>query len=256
LHAIPYNEPIYINGVKFSFHPAGHIIGSAQIRVAYKGEVWVASGDYKTFELVKCHAFITESTFGLPIFKWEPQAVIAKAINDWWKENKKLGKTSILGAYALGKAQRLIHMLDPNIGKIFTHGAVENINEVLRGQGIPLKETTRVTQKLKRKETRGGMIICPPGSLGTSWTRKFEQIEKGVASGWMMQDGSKRKLSFDKGFILSDHADWEGLNQVIKATTAEKVIVTHGYADSFAKWLRGQGLEAQAAKTAYEGEQI
>ncbi len=250
--------------MKFSFHPAGHIIGSAQIRVEYKGEVWVASGDYKTeedglseaFELVKCNAFITESTFGLPIFKWESQAVIAKAINDWWKKNRAAGKTSILGAYALGKAQRLLQMLDPSIGKIFTHGAVENINEVIRGQRIPLQETVRVTQKLKRKETIGGMVICPPGTLETSWVKKFIAIEKGVASGWMMQDGTKRNISFDKGFILSDHADWEALNQVIKATEAEKVVTTHGYADSFAKWLCSQGLDAQAAKTAYEGEKL
>ena len=250
--------------MKFSFHPAGHIIGSAQIRVAYKDEVWVASGDYKTeedglseaFELVKCHAFITESTFGLPSFKWERQGVIAKAINDWWRTNKALGKTSILGGYALGKAQRLLQMMDPSIGKIFTHGAVENINEVIRGQGIKLQDTIRVTQKIKRKETIGGMVICPPGSLGTSWTKKFIDIEKGIASGWMMQDGTKRSIPFDKGFILSDHADWDGLNDVIKATEAERVVATHGYAESFAKWLRSQGLDATAAKTAFEGKQI
>ena len=248
--------------MKFSFHPAGHIIGSAQIRVEYKGEVWVASGDYKTendglseaFELVKCHAFITESTFGLPIFKWEPQTTIAQTINDWWKNNRAAGKTSILGGYALGKAQRLLQLLDPSIGKIFTHGAVENINEVLRAQGIPIQNTIRVTQKLKRKETIGGMVICPPGSLGTSWTRKFEKIEKGIASGWMVQDGTKRSIPFDKGFILSDHADWDGLNGVIKATGAEKVIVTHGYTDSFAKWLNAQGFDAMTAKTEFEGE--
>lgn len=264
IQSVPFNETVYINGVQFSFHPAGHIIGSAQIRVEHKGEIWVASGDYKieddglceAFEPIKCHAFITESTFGLPIYKWKPQATITKEINDWWQSNKAAGKTSILGGYSLGKAQRLLQMLDPSIGPIYTHGAVENINEVLRNQGIQLHHTIRVTQQLKRKAAAGSMVICPPGFLRTSWIKKFTEATTAIGSGWMRLNRAKKNRSVDKGFVLSDHADWEGLNQAIKATEAEKVYVTHGYTAIFSKWLNEQGIDATEVKTGYEGEQL
>ncbi|MEM6318325.1 MAG: ligase-associated DNA damage response exonuclease [Bacteroidota bacterium] len=264
LHTIPFGKKTYINGVQFSFHPAGHIVGSAQIRVEHKGEVWVASGDYKVekdgiclpFEPIKCHAFITESTFGLPVYKWKPQAEVAQSINDWWRKNQAEGKTSVLGGYSLGKAQRLLQMLDPSIGKIYTHGAVENINEILRNQGVQLHDTIRVTQSLKRKEAVGEMVICPPGSLGTSWTKKFPSVSTGIGSGWMMLRGTRRRRSVDRGFVLSDHADWEGLNMTIKATEAEKVFVTHGYTSIFSKWLNDQGIYSEEVKTEYEGEKL
>jgi len=174
---VDYGEEISVNGVKFSFHPAGHIIGSAQIRVEYKGEVWVASGDFKTtpdgvsedFESVKCHAFITESTFGLPVFKWQDQAVIMEEINEWWRTNKEQGRVSVLAAYSLGKAQRIINNVDHSIGKIYTHGAVENVNEVIRRQGKHLHETHRVKQGQKRSLYDGNLIIAPPSSVDSAW---------------------------------------------------------------------------------------
>lgn len=259
LKTIVYGETRTINGVRFSFHPAGHVLGSAQIRIEYKGEVWVASGDYKVeddglaeaFEVVPCHTFITESTFGLPIYRWEPQARVHGEINDWWRQNKSLGKTSVLFVYALGKAQRGLRGLDPSLGTIYTHGAVENTNEVMRGQGVELPTTVRVTPDIKKKDFVGNMVVAVPSALGSPWLRKFQPASLGYVSGWMRLRGPRRRRSVDRGFILSDHADWPGLNQTIKDTGAERVFVTHGYTEVFSKWLREQGLDAQIVKTAY-----
>ncbi|MEL6922730.1 MAG: ligase-associated DNA damage response exonuclease [Bacteroidota bacterium] len=262
LQTIEYGQVMTINGVRFSFHPAGHILGSAQIRVEYKGEVWVASGDYKieddhlaeAFEPVKCHSFITESTFGLPIYKWKPQAEVFAAINAWWAQNKADGKVSILTGYALGKAQRLIQGLDTSIGQIYTHGAVENTNEVIRKQGIPLHDTIRVTPKIKKKEYIGNIVVTPPSGIGSPWVKRFSPASIGMASGWMMLRGARRRRAADRGFVLSDHVDWDGLVQAISETGAEQVFVTHGYTHIFSKWLNEQGIEAHAVETQYEGE--
>ncbi|MEO0337902.1 MAG: ligase-associated DNA damage response exonuclease [Bacteroidota bacterium] len=262
IETVQFGETRTVNGVKFSFHPAGPIIGSAQIRVEYKGEVWVASGDYKVeddglaeaFEPVKCHAFITESTFGMPVYKWKPQAEVYQEINDWWRSNQEQGKVSIISSYALGKAQRVMQGIDASIGRVFTHGAVENTNEVLRKQGIPLIETTRVASKIKKEEYKGGLVIAPPSAIGSNWVRKFQPLSTGIASGWMALRGARRRRNADRGFILSDHADWDGLNWAIKETGATKVIVTHGYTEVFTKWLREQGYEAYGEKTQFEAE--
>ena len=260
IQSVAYGENTFINGVQFSFHPAGHILGSAQIRVAYQGQVWVASGDYnleadgisEVFESVKCHAFITESTFGLPDYSWEPQAIIAQKINAWWRKNQAAGKTSILGAYALGKAQRLLHLLDANIGKVYTHGAVENINKVIRTQGINLPPTTRITQQLKRKAFAGNLIICPPGYLQTSWVKRFPAAVTGICSGWMQDKLDNQKTVINNRFALSDHADWEGLNKAVEATEAENIFVIHGYTEAYTEWLNKKGLKATAIATNHE----
>lgn len=262
LQTLPYGEGRDVNGVRFSFHPAGHIVGSAQVRVEYRGEVWVVSGDYKleddglaeAFEPVPCHTFITESTFGLPIYRWEPQAQVMAQINDWWRQNRAAGKTSVLFAYALGKAQRLMVGLDTGLGTIYTHGAVENTNEVLRAQGVTLPPTVRVTPDIPRQDFPGNMVIAVPSALGSPWLRKLSPAALGYASGWMRLRGARRRRSVDRGFILSDHADWPGLNAAVKATGAERVFVTHGYTEVFARWLREQGLEAGVVKTEYGGE--
>ena len=264
IQGIAYNEPIYINGVRFSFHPAGHVPGSAQIRVEHQGEVWVASGDYKTeadgysapFEPVGCHAFITESTFGLPIYRWQPQTEIMEDINTWWIKNRAAGKTSVLIAYALGKAQRILSNIDPGIGPIFTHGAVENINAILRGQGFQLPDTQRVSLVTDKKSMQGGLIIAPPSAFHTPWLNRFKPMSLGIASGWMALRGARRRRAADRGFVLSDHADWEGLNTAILATGADKVFVTHGYTEVFSQWLRSQGLDARKVETQYEGESL
>jgi putative mRNA 3-end processing factor len=260
---IRYGESRVIGGATVSFHPAGHVPGSAQIRVEVGGEVWVVSGDYKTvadglstpFEPVRCHAFITECTFGLPVFNWTPQAALAAQINGWWAENADAGRVSMLGAYSLGKAQRLMHLLDPSVGPILTHGAVEGTNAVLRGQGIALPDTTQVTGTLDKSAQKRALVIAPPSALSGTWAQKFGASRSSAyASGWMALRGVRRRRAADRGFIVSDHADWAGLNEAIKATGAERVFVTHGYTSVFQRWLAEQGYDAQIVSTEYEGE--
>lgn len=264
LETVEFGETREIGGVCFSFHPAGHIPGSAQIRVEHKGEVWVVSGDYKTekdglsepFEPVRCNTFITECTFGLPVFKWRPQAEVLDEINGWWRENAGEGRASVLGAYSLGKAQRLLAGLDPSIGPIFTHGAVENVNGVLRGQGLKLPETQRVTQEMARDAFAGSIVIAPPSALGSPWMRRLGPASTGFASGWMALRGVRRRRSADRGFVLSDHVDWPALNDAIRATGADCVCVTHGYTSPFRRWLEAEGYKARIVQTEYEGEQL
>lgn len=256
-----WGETFTINGVQFSLHPAGHIIGSSQVRVEYKGEVWVFSGDYKTeddgistpYEPIKCHTFITENTFGLPAFKWLPQAEVMDDINNWWAQNKAEGKTSILFGYTLGKAQRLLKYLDPNIGQIYTHGAIENMTEVLRNM-VDFPPTTRITKETKAV-FQGSMVLAPPSAHGTVWIRKMAPYVTGSASGWMAFRGARRRRAIDKGFVLSDHCDWQGLLESIQATGAEKIICTHGYSEIFSTYLKEQGYDARTEHTQYEGDE-
>jgi len=254
-----YNKTIDINGVKVSFHPAGHIIGSAQIRVEFKGEVWVVSGDYKTtddgycvpFESVACHTFITESTFGLPIFSWKPQDELFESMNTWWRQNSADGKTSMILCYSLGKAQRVLHGLDENIGKIYTHGSVENTNHCLRNNGHSIKDTIKVDYYTQKKDMEGGIVLAPPGAVATPWMKRFSNVTTATVSGWMAMRGTRRRQNTDFGIPLSDHADWSGLLDAVKASGATKVLVTHGYASSFAQYLRELGLDSRPLITEF-----
>ncbi len=256
-----WNETFTINGVKFSLHPAGHIVGSSQIRVEHKGEVWVFTGDYKTeddglavpYEVVKCHTFITECTFGLPAFKWLPQQQVFNDINNWWQQNQDDGRTSILFGYSLGKAQRLLKHLDTSIGKIYTHGAVENMTEVVR-EIADLPPTEKITRETKKEDIKGNIVIAPPSTHGSPWIKKMVPYVTASASGWMTFRGARRRRAIDKGFVLSDHCDWQGLLTSIKATGAEKVICTHGYTDIFSRFLAEQGYDARTEQTQYEEE--
>lgn len=258
---VEYEESFTINGVKFSLHPAGHIIGSSQVRVEYRGEVWVFSGDYKTeddgisvpFEPVQCDAFITECTFGLPAFKWLPQEQVMNDINQWWQENRAEGKTSVLFGYSLGKAQRLLKSVDPSIGKIYTHGAIENMTEVVR-PFADFPDTTRVTRETTKEELRGNIVLAPPSAHGSTWIKKMVPYVTGMASGWMAFRGARRRRAIDRGFVLSDHSDWQGLLSAIEATGCEKVICTHGYTDIFCRYLQEIGYDARTVETQYEGE--
>lgn len=262
LDSMAYGETRDIGGVRVSFHPAGHVPGSAQIRVERAGEIWVASGDYKTepdglstpFEPIRCHSFITESTFGLPVFRWSPQAAIAAELNTWWAACRDAGRNAMLGAYSLGKAQRLLSMLDPGIGPILTHGAVEATNAVLRVQGCPLPDTVPVTPDLKAADHPGALILAPPAALGSAWARRFSPASTGFASGWMRLRGVRRRRSLDRGFAISDHADWDGLLGAIRATGADRILVTHGYSDIFARHLCDLGYDAAPVSTEFENE--
>ncbi|MEO0943544.1 MAG: ligase-associated DNA damage response exonuclease [Pseudomonadota bacterium] len=262
LDTIPFGEVRQIGDARVSFHPAGHVPGSAQIRVEVDGEVWVVSGDYKVvadgvsepFEPVPCHTFITECTFGLPVFNWPDPDAIARDINAWWAANAAASKFSVCGAYSLGKAQRILGSLDLSIGPILTHGAIENTNAVLRAQGIALPDTVLVTPDTDPKSYKGAFVLAPPSALGSTWAKRFKPASDAFASGWMALRGVRRRRSADRGFVMSDHADWAGLNEAIAATGAERVFVTHGYTSVFRRWLEDQGYDAGIVATDYGAE--
>ena len=258
LETIAYGEQRRIGGVTVSFHPAGHVPGSAQIRVERDGEVWVVSGDYKVspdglsepFEPVACHTFISECTFGLPVFRWEPQEVIMAQINQWWAANAADGSISILGAYALGKAQRILGGLDPSIGPILTHGAVEVTTEILRTQGYSLPTTVPVTAGVGAKSHPRAIVIAPPSAEATPWATRFGPTAAAAfASGWMRLRGVRRRRGAETGFVLSDHADWPSLLTAIGESGASRVLVTHGSVPVMVRRLREMGLEADALET-------
>ncbi len=265
VQSLPYNKTIVMNGVQISLHPAGHIWGSAQVRLEYKGEVWVVSGDYKLqhdgisvpFEPVRCNSFITESTFGLPIYNFPNTQEVHDDINEWWRKNKEEGKNSVIFAYALGKAQRVLKNLDASIGKIYTHGAVDNVNKIYEEVIGELPEALRIDATINRKDIQGAMIIAPPSAADTPWLRTLSPYKTGVCSGWMALRGTRRRRGSDRGFVMSDHADWGQLNTAIKATGAENVYVTHGYKSIYAKWLHtNYGLNATEVETLYTGEML
>lgn len=260
---VSWNETLNFNGVSVTLYPAGHIIGSSQIKVEYKGEIWVVSGDYKVdddgisgaFEPVKCHTFITESTFGLPIYNWKPQTQLYNDIKTWIRSNQSMGKTSVLIAYSLGKAQRVLQAVKEVSDKIFVHGAIYNMHEtLLHAKILPegvLPFVTRVTPELPKELYKGNVIIAPPSADGTPWMKKFSPSAVGICSGWMQVRGNQRRRNADAGFALSDHCDWNGLLKAIEATGAEKVFVTHGFQSAFSRYLNEAGIASEEVKTEY-----
>jgi putative mRNA 3-end processing factor len=259
IQAIEWNEPVHINGVKVSLHPAGHIIGSSQVRIEHGGEVAVVSGDYKIendglsgqFEPVKCHSFITESTFGLPIYNWKPQEEIFASIQNWILNNHAEGKTSVLMAYSLGKAQRLLPCIEATGLPVFLHGAVYNVHQALLSTGIKLPAVQRVQPDMTKETFKGNVVIAPGSADGSPWMKRFSPYSVGVCSGWMQVRGNVRRRNADAGFALSDHADWNGLLGAVKDTGAEKVYVTHGFQAAFSRYLNENGVMAAEVKTEY-----
>nr|WP_241023134.1 ligase-associated DNA damage response exonuclease [Paraburkholderia sp. Ac-20340] len=264
VQGLAYGETIDIDGVRVSLHPAGHVLGSAQVRVEHAGRVWVASGDYKVepdptcapFEPVRCDTFITESTFGLPIYRWEPAQSVFDGIDAWWQHNAAQGRASVLFCYAFGKAQRVLASVNRGIGPIFCHGAVETLNRVYRDAGIDLPDTRLVSEMPARDKAafREALVIAPPSAQGSAWMRRFGDYSDAFASGWMRLRGTRRRRGVDRGFVLSDHADWPGLQYAIGASGAQRVIVTHGQIEPMVRWLTEQGLEAGAFTTEYGDE--
>ncbi|MBI3367921.1 MAG: ligase-associated DNA damage response exonuclease [Burkholderiales bacterium] len=262
LQGLAYGEAIDHRGVRVSLHPAGHVLGSAQVRLEQGGQVWVVSGDYfasahdernptcPPFEPQRCDCFITESTFGLPIYRWAPQAEVFAEINAWWRHNVQSGRTSLLLAYSFGKAQRVLAGVDAGIGPIAVHGAVESLNAAYRAAGVALPPTETV-DALKAR----ALVVAPPGSQASAWARGLGDFSDAFASGWMQLRGARRRQGVDRGFVLSDHADWPGLQRAISATGAERVIVTHGYEAVMVRWLREQGLRAESFATEYGDEE-
>lgn len=262
VQGVNYGEAFEINGVEISYHPAGHIIGSSQIRLSYRGEVWVFTGDYKTepdgvsqpFELVPCDHFISECTFGLPIYQFPSSSSIYSEINDWWRSNAQEGYNTVLYGYALGKAQNILAHLDQSIGDIYLHGAVANVNEALATIGYSFPGT-HLRPDMERGKIQGAVIIAPPSANDSPWVRKLKPYRDAMCSGWMQLRGARRRRSVDKGFALSDHCDWRQLNTAVIATGARKVYLTHGYEDNFSRWIsENYALGASVLKTLYNDE--
>ena len=269
LQTLAYGDAIQHHGVRLSLHPAGHVLGSAQVRLECGGQVWVVSGDYflsghddeanatcPPFEPVRCHCFITESTFGLPIYRWARQQSVFDEINAWWRRNADAGRPSLLMGYSFGKAQRLLAGVDASIGPIVVHGAVEVLNTAYRAAGVALPPTLRVTDVPDKAMLRRALVVAPPSVQRSPWLKRFGDFSDAFASGWMQLRGTRRRYGVDRGFVLSDHADWPGLQRAIAATGAERVIVTHGYEAVMVRWLQEQGLRAEAFVTEYGDEAL
>jgi putative mRNA 3-end processing factor len=262
IETLDYGEVLTTNSIKLSLHPSGHILGSSQIKIEKNGNICVVSGDYKTdadvtclpMDPLLCHTFISESTFGLPIFKWPPPEQVIQKVNSWWRSNREQGRTGILFAYALGKAQRILAGLDPSIGPILTHGAVEKINRCYRDLGINLPETRYIGDLEEKDLPEGALVIAPTSADNPVWMRRFPDRSRAFASGWMRIRGNRRRRSVDRGFVFSDHCDWDGLVQTIAATGAERIMITHGYAAEMARWLQEKGYDATVIPTVYGDE--
>ncbi|MCB0322954.1 MAG: ligase-associated DNA damage response exonuclease [Bdellovibrionales bacterium] len=253
-----FGEDLSIGEARVSFHPAGHILGSSQVRVEHQGEVWVVSGDYKVehdpcaepFEAVSCHTFVTECTFGLPVYKWPQSKVVAADIQRWIAENQRAGRASVLLGYSLGKAQRLLSLLSDLEEPVVVHGAVARFLPAYRRAGVELPSTISANE-MHARLSLPPVVVAPPSVQRTPWLRRFQPFELALASGWMMVRGTRRRRAVDRGFVLSDHVDWDALCNVIHATGAERVLATHGYTGALVRFLREAGLEADELKTPY-----
>jgi putative mRNA 3-end processing factor len=261
--ALALGERLDVGGVRLSLHPSGHMLGAVQVRVEHRGEIWVASGDYKragdptcpAFEPVRCHAFITEATFGLPVFRWDASAVTIDEIAGWWSEMHAAGRPAVLFAYALGKAQRILAELARVSDRpVYVHGSLVDLIDAYRDAGVPMPPTARVTEQARGRSYAGELILAPLSARGSLWMRRFKDHSSAFASGWMRIRGARRRRAYDRGFALSDHADWDGLVQTVAETRAERVFVTHGYTHQLARVLAERGLDAQPWRTHYEGE--
>ncbi len=262
LQGVEYGAPLKFGNTWVSFHAAGHVLGSAQIRVEYKDEVWVVSGDYKRcadpscapFEVVPCHTFITEATFGLPIYTWQPGATTVKQIYDWWQSDRD--RPSLLFCYAFGKAQRILAELTQFTDQpVYLHGAIHGLTEIYRMAGVNMLPTLSTADKPHSQKFKGDLILAPPSAHRSSWMKRFSQPQTAFASGWMAVRGARRRRGYERGFVLSDHADWQGLVQTVCQTGANQIYVTHGQSEALARYLTEQhGLEAMPLKTLFEGE--
>ncbi|UOF00535.1 ligase-associated DNA damage response exonuclease [Bdellovibrio reynosensis] len=262
VHTKKWGEKFKIGPTWVSFHPAGHILGSAQVRIEYKNQIWVASGDYKrtpdpscdAFEIVPCNTFISEATFALPVYKWDRGEVTAKKILDWWMGDQD--RPSLLFCYALGKAQRILAELKLLTDReVFTHGAVEPLNEIYRKAGVELLNTKSVMDQPKGYNFKGDLIIAPPSAHRSPWMKRFKEPQTAFASGWMQVRGTRRRKGYEKGFVLSDHADWNELNQTIQETGAEDIYLTHGRTDVLSRFLEEQGKTVRLFETQYSAEE-
>lgn len=259
-----YGDAFELGAARVSLHPAGHVLGSAQVRVEAHGQVWVASGDYKRqpdptcapFEVVPCDVFITEATFGLPVYRWPRTADVAREIAAWRRHCEARGEAAVLFCYALGKAQRVLAELAA-LGEApaWLHGAIAAGVEVYRGAGVAMPATHSVSETAPREDFTGRLVLAPPSAAGSPWMRRFRRAQRGFASGWMRLRGNRRRRNFDRGFVISDHADWPDLLRTIDETGARRIIATHGSSEALVRFLRERGVEAEALRTGYGAEE-
>jgi putative mRNA 3-end processing factor len=263
LQMIPYGEPLTLGGATVSLHPAGHILGSAQLRIDVGGEITVVTGDYKLapdpscepFEPLRCHTLVTEATFALPIYRWQPAGVVMGEILAWWDAAATAGRVAVLFCYALGKAQRILAELARRTDRaVFAHGAIERMTELYRAAGVTLAPTNPVAETARGDCFAGQLVLAPLSAGGTRWMRRFRDHETGFASGFMQVRGTRRRRGFDRGFVLSDHADWPAIVETISASGAERVWATHGHRETLARWLSERGIQAEAITTAFADE--
>jgi len=262
IHSLAYGEQLQLGSVHLSLHPAGHILGSSQVRIEHRGQVCVVSGDYKTtpsptaepFEVLRCHHFVSECTFGLPIYRWPHEQDVFTGIHNWWKAEQDRSRTCVLLVYALGKAQRVLAGLDPAIGPILGHGAVLRLLPAYRQQNITFPPIEYAGLEQAKANRGRALVLAPPSASGSTWIRKFGPVSLAMASGWMQVRGLRRRKGLDRGFVLSDHADWNGLNHAIQNTGADRVWLTHGSTATMTRWLREKGIDASTIPTRFEGE--
>jgi putative mRNA 3-end processing factor len=268
IDTIDYGRPLTLGDVRVSFHPAGHVLGSAQIRIESSGGVAVVAGDYKRagdstcapFEVVRCDTFITESTFGLPIYRWDATATVVDDIAAWWRANADAGRTSVMFCYTIGKAQRLLaELMRVTDRAIYVHGMMLGMIEAYREAGVSMLPVTPVIERSGRGKSAassfaGELVLAPLPARGTPWMRRLGDISDAFASGLMRVRGVRRQRGFDRGFVLSDHADWPALLQTIEETGASRVLATHGHAEPLARYLSERGIESGVIRTAWEGE--
>jgi putative mRNA 3-end processing factor len=263
IETLAYGQTKIINGVTLSLHPAGHILGSAQVQIEHRGRVAVVTGDYKTdgadttcqpLEPLRCDLLVSECTFGLPIYRWQPQAAVIEQIHAWWRTSQAQRRTAVLFAYSLGKAQRILAAIDESIGPLLVHGAVLAYLPAYAAAGVRLPSVQHADQASARATRGKALVLAPPSAAGSPWIRKFGPISTAFASGWMQIRGTRRRKAVDRGFALSDHADWAGLNSVIHQSGAEEIWLTHGATGPMMRWLSERGVNAKSLVTRYEGE--
>ena len=263
IESIGYGRPLTFGSTRVSFHPAGHVLGSAQIRIEGAAGVWVVSGDYKVapdptcapFEPVACDTFITESTFALPIYRWDPAAAVIAEMLSWWESNRERELTSIVFCYTIGKAQRLLAELARVTDRpVLVHGMMVPMIDVYRSAGVAMAPTQTLIDRPRGTSLAGELVLAPLSARGTPWMRRLGDISDAFASGLMRVRGVRRQRAYDRGFVLSDHADWPALLDTITVTGAARVIATHGHAEPLARFLREQGLDSSVMRTAWEDE--
>lgn len=253
VQGVPFQQQVQLGEVRVSLHPAGHILGSAQVRIEYDGVVWVVSGDYKResdpscerFEVVPCDTFITEATFGTPKYVWDKNTSHGLEIIKWWKKNAAEGINSLLFGYSLGKAQRILAELFSLVDRpVLIDDSIAKLTECYRKEGYKLAPTLELSHLCVGRSLNGELLLAPPSILSTEWTRPLSEFKTAFASGWMQSSSYAHGTAYDHGFVISDHADWDDLNLTIDQTGATKIFVLHRGKGALVRHLRKRNKDA------------